>query len=86
MAEWTTVWVIVTQKRPAPDGFNQPYYNPYVWDAERKEWVHKGKALINAVHQGARFETKEKAEEAALILATEQPEFLGKLRVEPYKL
>lgn len=65
---------------------SDPISKTWVWDAVRKEWVHKGRALLNSFHEGARFESKEKAEEAALMLTTEQPELLGKLRVEPYKL
>ena len=82
MAEWTTVWVIVSRRIRPREAIPQPY----IWDAVKKEWVHKGMALINAIHEGVRFETKEKAEEAALILATEQPEYMGKLHVEAYKI
>jgi hypothetical protein len=82
VAEWTTVWVIVTRE-PVQPGV---YDNPYVWDAGQNEWVHKGKALINALHEGARFETKEKAEEEALLLAMAQPQHMGKLRVESYRI
>ncbi len=82
MVEWTTVWIILGERKDPSD----PISKTWVWDAVKKEWVHKGRALLNALHEGSRFESREKAEEAALILATEQPEFFGKLRVEPYKL
>lgn len=82
MVEWVTVWVIVSRQLRSREAIPQPY----IWDAKRKEWVHKGMALLNALHEGARFETQEKAEEAALMLTMDYPEYLGKLRVEPYKL
>lgn len=82
MTEWTTVWVVLAERFDPSD----PISKTWIWDAKRKEWVHKGRALLNALYEGARYETKEKAEEAALMMTTEYPEYLGKLRVAPYKL
>jgi hypothetical protein len=85
-------WVIVCRRQEPRQAIPQPY----VWDHVAKRWISKVKALkgntlmkafgaVYSVSDGTAFKTKEEAESVAVFLAAEQPECIGKLRVEAYK-
>jgi len=59
---------------------------PLVWDDARQDWVPKRMALTYWSCEGARFETRKEAESVVVLLAAKNPDYLGTLSVQSYRL